>query len=142
MYVIVSSCLLGKKCRYDGTSAMNSNVLKFLEGKNIITVCPEILCGLSTPRDSVEICNNKIIDCNGKDVDELYIKGVALAVEQIYDLDIDMAILKSKSPTCGVNYVYDGAFSGKLVPGNGIFTAELLKKGIKVFDETLGGVNE
>ncbi len=79
---------------------------------------------------------------NRKYVDVLYRKGAAFVVEQIYELDVEMDILKSKSPTCGVNYIYDGTFSDRLVPGNGIFTVELFKRGVKVFDETLGGTNE
>ena len=93
-----------------------------------------MLAGIGTPRNCVEIQNGKIIDITGKDVDDEYRKGVELALEMIKDQKIDLVILQSRSPTCGVHQIYDGTFSGKLIDGQGLFAKELIKRGYKVID--------
>ncbi len=134
MKILVSSCLLGVNCKYNGQSNRNEAVLRFLESKEYIGVCPELLTGLSIPRPCVELVDGVLRDQNGNDVDELYRHGVELALEQLADEDITLAVLQSRSPTCGVNRIYDGSFSGRLIPGQGLLAQALAERGIRLVD--------
>lgn len=134
--VLVSACLVGENCKYNGGNNYCPPVVEFLKGKKVISVCPEILAGLGAPRNSAEIWNGKVIDREGKDVDEQFREGVRLALEKIEQIPVDLAILQPRSPTCGVYQIYDGSFSGKLIPGQGVFAAELMRKGIRVMDSS------
>lgn len=134
MKVIVSSCILGKFCRYNGSNAINPRVIEWLESHEVISLCPEVIAGLSTPRPSAEIKNGRVEEVNGSDVTEIYHKGVQLAMADINESEIDLAILQSRSPTCGVNQIYDGSFNGQLIEGQGIFAQYLIKNGVKVID--------
>lgn len=134
MNILVSSCLLGCNCKYNGKNNLNQAVIDFVANHNIISVCPEILAGMSSPRPCAEIVQGVVMDENGKNIDEEYRKGVACALEKIANQRIDLAILQSRSPTCGVNEIYDGTFSGTLIPGQGLFAKALMDKGIKVID--------
>ena len=134
MKILVSACLLGINCKYNGKSNRNEGVLKFLEGKEYISVCPELLTGLPIPRPCVELVDGVLRDENGENVDELYHHGVELALQQIAGEDIELAILQSRSPTCGVNQIYDGSFSGRLIPGQGLLAKALKERGIRIVD--------
>ncbi|MDD3920238.1 MAG: DUF523 domain-containing protein [Eubacteriales bacterium] len=134
MKVLVSACLLGVNCKYNGKNNDNPRVAAFLADKEVVAICPEMLAGLGTPRNCAEIVNGRVTDNQGNDVDEAFRKGVALALEKIKGEPIALAILQSRSPTCGVRQIYDGSFSGKLVPGQGLFARELIRKGIRVMD--------
>ena len=129
MKVLVSACLLGENCKYNGKNNRNEAVLRFAADKEVISICPEILTGLGAPRPSVEICGGRIIDKEGKDRDDLYRKGVEMALEQIKDKEIGLAVLQSRSPTCGVNQIYDGTFTGTKIDGMGIFARALKERG-------------
>lgn len=138
---LVSSCLLGENCRYDGNNSINDEVVGFLKDKSYIAICPEVLGGLSIPRVPCEIRDGKVIGKNGKDYSEAFFKGAEKSLyigenklEEIAGEKI-IAILKSKSPSCGKDYVYDGSFKNKLKKGNGIFVKILKNKGIKIFSE-------
>ena len=132
---IVSACLAGIKCRYDGTAVPNDFVIKLVKDKSAIPVCPEQLAGLPTPRPPAERNGDKIITKDGKDVTEIFKKGAEKALIIAKKAGAKEAILKSKSPSCGCGEIHDGSFSGKLINGDGIF-AELLKKNnIKVYTE-------
>ena len=133
MKILVSACLLGRNCKYDGGNNQNEAVLSFLSGHEVIPICPEILI-LPAPRPPVEILNDRVVTEAGEDLTTLFRKGVALAVSKIPD-DIDLAILKARSPTCGSKEIYDGTFSHKRIPGEGLLAQELLKRGIRVIDE-------
>ena len=113
MKVLVSACLLGENCKYNGKNNRNEAVLRFVEDKEVISICPELLTGLGAPRTPVELSRGRVVDREGKDRDALYRKGVEMALEQIKDMDIDLAILQSRSPTCGVRQIYDGTFTGR-----------------------------
>ena len=133
--IIVSACLLGEKCRYDGEGKLCRDLDRLRNKYNFIAVCPEILGGLKTPRSPSEICGGRVVDKDGKDNTEAYLKGAKKALEAAERHKCTFAVLKSKSPSCGKGKVYDGSFSGRLVKGNGI-TAELFKKnGIRVLTE-------
>lgn len=134
MKILVSACITGCNCKYNGGNNLNKKVVEFLNGHEIIEICPEMLAGMSIPRPSAEIVDGCVTECNGKNVHKDYKKGVELALEKIKDENIDLAILQSRSPTCGVNQIYDGSFTGKLIDGQGIFAQELKIRGYKVID--------
>ena len=129
----VSACLLGHNVRYDGTNKMNNELIKLIEGNEIIPICPEVLAGLSTPRTPFELVNNRAITIDNKDITNQLLSGSNIALEKV--LDCDFVILKTKSPSCGYKKIYDGSFSSKLIEGNGIFTNLLISNKIKVFSE-------
>ena len=140
MYLI-SACLCGVNCKYDGANNYNEKCNElFISGKAIL-ICPEQLGGLTTPRvlqakakDILE-GNGKIVTKEGMDVTKQFIKGAKEVVEIAKKLSISTAILKERSPSCGVNFVYDGSFNGNKVKGKGI-TAEMLNEiGIKTLSE-------
>lgn len=134
MKVVVSACLLGRNCKYNGGNNYDPEVVRFLEGKEIIPVCPEVLAGLGIPRTPIEIVDGTVLDRNGNSVDAAVRHAVATILEQIKSEDIECAILKSRSPTCGVRQVYDGTFSGTLVDGAGVLAQALLDAGYRVID--------
>lgn len=124
---IVSACLLGENCKYNGENNYNEDVIKFLEGKDYVSICPEVLGGLSTPRTPAEIVEDKVISKKGEDFTQMFIKGAEETLNIAKEKDAKTAILKSRSPSCGYGQIYDGSFSKKIISGNGI-TAELLEK--------------
>ena len=132
--VLVSGCLLGENCKYNGGNNYNPRVVEFLKDKEVISICPEIMAGMGCPRNPIEIVDGVLTDCHGKNVDSLIRKSVMEIMERIRDEEIQCAILQSRSPTCGVNQVYDGTFSGKLIPGSGVFAKSLMDAGYLVID--------
>ena len=132
--VLVSGCLLGENCKYNGGNNYNPRVVEFLKGKEVISICPEIMAGMGCPRNPIEIVDGVLTDCHGKNVDALIRKSVMEIMERIRDEEIQCAVLQSRSPTCGVNQVYDGTFSGKLIPGSGVFAKSLMDAGYRVID--------
>lgn len=132
--ILVSGCLLGENCKYNGGNNYNPRVVEFLKGKEVISICPEIMAGMGCPRNPIEIVDGVLTDCHGKNVDSLIRKSVMEIMERIRDEEIQCAILQSRSPTCGVNQVYDGTFSGKLIPGSGVFAKSLIDAGYLVID--------
>ncbi len=133
--ILVSSCLLGVPCRYDGNSKPNEKVMEFLKGKDTLGICPEVMGGLKVPRDPAEFVNGKIITNNGKDVTKEYQKGASIALEIARSENVDLCILKANSPSCGCGKIYDGTFSGTLKDGNGCTADLLTKHGFKVVSE-------
>ena len=134
MKIMVSACLLGENCKYNGGNNLSPELIRLLEGHTVIPVCPEVLGGLPTPRIPAEIVNGKVINRNGESVDEAFRKGAEKALETAKREKPDLIILQSRSPSCGVKEIYDGTFSGGKIPGQGIF-AELLKEaGFNVID--------
>lgn len=136
MNILVSACLLGVECRYDGGGAVNENVRLLMEEHNLIPVCPEIMGGLATPRDPAERFNGRVITKNGTDVTVNYEKGAKETLKLARLYGCTCAILKERSPSCGCGRIYDGTFSHTLTEGSGV-TAELLSKhGIEVKGES------
>lgn len=131
----ISACLMGVKCRYDGKSSANEELIEFMKDKEYILICPEVLGGLSTPRKPCEITCGKVINCDGEDMSEYFIKGSNQAIEQIRDNQIELIILKSKSPSCGKGLIYDGTFSGKLIEGDGLFVRSAQTNGYKCISD-------
>ena len=134
MKILVSACLLGRSCKYNGGNNYDEKVVEFLKDKEVIPVCPEVLAGLGVPRTPIEIVNGVLLDRNGSSVDAALRQAVAQILEQIRDEEIGCAILKSRSPTCGVRQVYDGTFSGRLVNGAGVLAQALMDAGYRAMD--------
>ena len=132
--ILVSGCLLGENCKYNGGNNYNPRILEFLKDKEVISICPEMMAGMGCPRNPIEIVDGVLTDCHGKNVDSLIRKSVMEIMERIRDEEIQCAVLQSRSPTCGVNQVYDGTFSGKLIPGSGVFAKSLIDAGYLVID--------
>ncbi|MDX1809088.1 MAG: DUF523 domain-containing protein [Sulfurospirillaceae bacterium] len=136
--ILISSCLLGENVKYDGTNndIRNHPFIKHLLDLDLfVPVCPEILGGLSTPRVPVEIIGKKAIDKNGDDKTKEFHLGASKAYDLAQEEGIKMAILKSRSPSCGVGYIYDGSFSKKLVKNDGVSASLLKSHNIAVFSE-------
>ena len=133
--VLVSACLLGVCCRYDGESKPCENVIKLREKYILIPICPESDGGLPTPRTPSERVGDRVLMRDGKDVTKNYNKGAEEALRLAKEYNCNIAILKARSPSCGSGKIYDGSFTGTLTDRDGV-CAELLKKnGISVFTE-------
>ncbi len=134
--ILVSACLLGHACRYDGKSKPCERVIALGDAYNLIPICPEVMGGLPTPRVPSEICGERVLMKDGRDVTENYNRGALTALEIARQNGCTVAILKEKSPSCGSGLIHNGLFDGGLVKGDGI-TAQLLKKeGIRVLGES------
>lgn len=134
MKILVSACLLGENCKYNGGNNYCVAVAEYVKDKEVITVCPEVIAGMGIPRTPIEIVDGVLMDRNGNNVDAVLRSAVGHAMELIRKEEIECAILQSRSPTCGVNEVYDGSFSGKLIPGSGVFAQALHDAGYRVID--------
>ncbi|MBE6133167.1 MAG: DUF523 domain-containing protein [Erysipelotrichaceae bacterium] len=133
--ILISACLVGDKTKYDGKSNYNPLIKDLLEKYELIPFCPEVEGGLSIPRKPSERKGDKVINSIGKDVTKQFALGAEKAYNICMYLGITTVILKEYSPSCGVNQIYDGTFSHKLIDGQG-YTAEYLSsKGIKVLSE-------
>ena len=132
--ILVSGCLLGENCKYNGGNNYNPRIVEFLKDKEVISICPEIMAGMGCPRNPIEIVDGVLTDCHGKNVDSLIRKSVMEIMERIRDEEIQCAVLQSRSPTCGDKQVYDGTFSVKLIPGSGVFAKSLIDAGYLVID--------
>ena len=134
MRIAVSDCLLGENCKYNGGNNYSEKVIDYIKGNEVLSVCPEVMGGLPVPRESAEIVNGIVSHKDGTAVDKEFRKGAKKALETVKEQKIDLVILQSRSPSCGVNAIYDGSFSGKLISGKGVFADLLQKNGIKVID--------
>lgn len=136
MRIMISGCLLGVCCRYDGASKPHPKAIELAREHELIPVCPEQLGGLATPRPPAERQKDRIIAKTGLDVTEQYCRGAEEALKLYRLLGCDAAVLKERSPSCGSGEIYDGCFTGTLISGDGV-TAELLKSnGIPVCGES------
>jgi uncharacterized protein YbbK (DUF523 family) len=133
--IIVSACLAGIYCRYDGNTTPSAQVIRLVAEGKAIPVCPEQLGGLTTPRLPAEVVGNRVVRKDGMDVTAEFQHGAeqSLAIAQLVGAKI--AILKSLSPSCGSGLTYDGTFSDRLVPGDGIFAKLCKERGIEVKTE-------
>lgn len=134
MKIMVSACLLGDNVKYNGGNNRHEKVLEYIKGHEVVPVCPEMLGGLPVPRAPGEIQDGIVRNEDGTSVDYEYRKGAAKALEIAESERIDMAILQSRSPSCGVNQIYDGSFTGRKIKGMGVFARLLSEKGYKVVD--------
>ena len=134
MKILVSACLMGENCKYNGGNNYNAAVVEYVKGKQVWPICPELMAGMGCPRTPIEIVDGVLMDRNGNNVDAAMREAVAQAMEMIRKDNIQYAILQSRSPTCGVNEIYDGSFSGKLIPGSGVLAQALKAVGYQVID--------
>ncbi|MFC1887310.1 DUF523 domain-containing protein [Candidatus Cloacimonadota bacterium] len=133
--ILVSACLAGVKCRYDGLDSICEKVIELVSSGEAIPICPEQLGGLSTPRDPAEIVGDKVINVNGSDITENFIRGAKETLKIARMMKCKKAILKQRSPSCGCGQIYDGSHTGKLITGNGITAQLLLDNGIIIKTE-------
>lgn len=131
--VIISACLAGEKTRYDGRGKYNPLVKEINEKYNLLLICPEVLGGLSIPRDKAEIDGDEVRTIKGKNVTKNYENGVFKALIPIKYKNINKAILVDKSPACGVHEIYDGTFTNKLIKGKGLLTKKLESIGVTCY---------
>ncbi len=145
MYII-SKCLLGENCKYNGANNLSEDVVQFCKSHTFTSVCPETCGGLKAPRDPAEIVRSedgffRVIDASGKDLTENFLSGAEKELENSIRTaekmgeSIEGAILKANSPSCGAGKVYDGSFSRTLVEGDGIFAGRLRELGIEIANE-------
>jgi uncharacterized protein YbbK (DUF523 family) len=133
--ILVSACLAGIPCRWDGNRKPNKKVIDLIKAGKAIPVCPEQLGGLTTPRQPSERLNDKVISKNGPDVTHQFILGSQIVLELAQEYCCTQAILKARSPSCGKGMIYNGTFKDKLINGNGITAELLMKNGIEVLTE-------
>ena len=133
MTILVSACLLGENCKYNGGNNRNERVLRYVSGHEVIAVCPEVLGGLPCPRKPVEWRAGRVVTRDGEDCTEAFRVGVARAIEAMGE-GADLAILQSRSPTCGVKQIYDGTFTGSRVDGMGALARALKARGVPLMD--------
>lgn len=133
--ILVSACLLGEKCRYDGNANPSEAVLSYVKDKEVITVCPEVLGGLDTPRTPCEMIDGRIIDQDGNDKSAAFLLGAKVAFKIACEHHCTHAILKSRSPSCGCKDIYDGSFQRKLIKGSGVFATLLKEHNFCIYDE-------
>jgi len=136
MKILVSACLLGACCRYDGQGAVCRPVLELGQKHCLVPVCPEQLGGLPTPRDPAELRGGRVVTRGGADVTEAFLRGARQTLELARTLGCTAAVLKERSPSCGSGQVYDGSFSGKLTAGSGLTAGLLEQNGIPVLGES------
>lgn len=138
--VAVSACLLGRPCRFDGASKPCEQAIQFARYCKVVPICPEVAGGFPIPHPPCEIEAGtrpvRVVDATGADVTQRFHAGASRCLEQLRDADCRVAVLKSKSPSCGSGQVYDGSFTGTLVEGWGVAAALLRDAGVDVLDET------
>lgn len=134
----ISKCLCGYDCTYRGDSN-RIEALELIDKKGeAVLICPEVLGGLSIPRDPAEIVSEdplRVQTVNGKNVTKEYVEGAQKALEILKAHDIEYVILNSRSPSCGLNHIYDGTFSHNVIDADGIFVRLLKKEGYKIYTE-------
>ena len=134
MRIMVSACLLGENCKYNGGNNLNEQLVAALKKHEVVPVCPEVLGGLETPRTPCEIVGGIVTDRNGVNRDVEFRSGAQAALIIAMERNVELIVLQSRSPSCGVGRVYDGTFSGTITNGNGVFAGMALEAGIKVVD--------
>ena len=134
MKLLVSACLAGENCKYNGGNNRNEKVLAMFADNEVITICPEQMGGLPTPRIPSEICNGEVVNRSGVSVDREYRLGAAKALKIAKREQPDLIILQSRSPSCGVKQRYDGSFTGKLIDEPGVTAELLIRSGFHVVD--------
>ena len=134
--LIISACLLGEPCRYDGNSKPCESVKLLEKDYLLLSVCPECMGGLPTPRPPAELqADGRVVNREGIDVTACYRTGAEAVLEIAKREACYLALLKEKSPSCGKGKIYDGSFTGRLIRGNGVCAELLIGNGVRVFGE-------
>ena len=134
MKIMVSACLLGTKCKYNGGDNFSEKTAEAFRGHDLVPVCPELAGGLSVPRRPCEIVEGTVMNDEGENVDAAFRSGAEICLKKAFEEKIDLAVLQPRSPSCGVKRVYDGTFSGRLVDGSGVFAGLLAENGFRVIE--------
>ena len=134
MNILVSACLLGENCKYNGDNNFCSKIAELANDHKVIAVCPEVLGGLPVPRHPAEICDGVVTAVDGTVVDSEFREGAQRALAIGKENEAELAILQPRSPSCGCRQVYDGTFSKRLIAGKGVFAQLLSKNGIRAVD--------
>ena len=138
---IVSACLLGQNCKHNGGNNLSEEVVEFCKNHKYVTVCPESAGKLPIPRPPAERVGESILTKEGKDVTDAFVRGADISLKSCMEMarisgeEIEGAILKANSPSCGVGQIYDGTFSGKLTEGNGVFAGMLKRLRVEIITE-------
>ena len=130
--ILVSACLLGVNCKYNGGNNYHEEIDEFLSGYDVIPVCPEIFGGLPTPRPAAEALGDRVVTDEGKDVTENFLRGAEETLKLAKKYNVKKALLKLRSPSCGNGKIYDGTFTNTLIDGDGITTKILKENGIEI----------
>ena len=130
--ILVSACLLGINCKYNGGNNYHEEIDEFLKCYDVIPVCPEIFGGLPTPRPAAEALGDRVVTDEGKDVTENFLRGAEETLKLAKKYNVKKALLKLRSPSCGNGKIYDGTFTNTLIDGDGITTKILKENGIEI----------
>lgn len=136
MKILVSACLLGENCKYNGSNNKNQEIIELGEKHKLVPICPECFAGLPIPRVPSEIRDGRVFSKNGKELTEEFKDGAEKALYVAQEAGCQIAILKERSPSCGFGKIYDGSFSGKIIDGNGIAAQLLYENGIRILGES------
>ena len=136
MKLLVSACLMGVGCRYDGQNNQIPQLKELMKKHTCIPVCPEIFGGLPTPRPPAELQGGKVVNKEGQDVTQAFVRGTAEVLRLAKLYGCKAALLKERSPSCGCGQIYDGTFTGTLVEGDGLTTQMLKRNGVTVYGES------
>ena len=134
MRILVSACLLGYDCKYNGKNNYNSKIVELLKEHEVIPVCPEMLGGLTCPRIPCEKVGDKVMDKEGNDCTKQFIEGAEIALNIAKEKQVDFAILQRRSPSYGYSLIYDGTFKGNLIAGSGVFAQMLQSLDIPIME--------
>ena len=135
MKIMVSACLLGENCKYNGGNNYNPRIIEYIKNHEVIPICPECLGGLPVPRCPSDIVNGTVMMKNGRDVDKEFHEGASIALKKAIDEKVDCIILQSRSPSCGIKEIYDGSFTGTKIKGMGIFARMAKDAGFLLIDK-------
>ena len=133
--ILVSACLLGENCKYNGKNNKNEAVIALSEKYELVPICPECFGGMEIPREPSEIKEGRVYSKSGKDVTENFVSGAEKSLYVAEESNCSAAVLKARSPSCGFKKIYDGSFTSTLVSGNGITAQLLYDSGIQIFTE-------
>ncbi len=143
--IVISACLIGEKCRYNGRDSKSEAITNKFDVDSLIQICPEQMGGLSTPRPAAEIVGGdgeavldgkaQVVTVDGEDRTEAFLAGAYRALEIAQAQGATHAILKSKSPSCGCGQIYDGSFTGNLTDSDGVTAALFRRHGIEIMTE-------
>ncbi len=133
--MLISACLLGIECRYDGGAQALPELERLMARYELIPICPEQLGGLPTPRTPCERRGDRVFTRDGREVTEAFSQGAGQACHIANLYGARLALLKARSPSCGWGEIYDGSFTGRKIPGSGVAAGMLAQMGVRVYSE-------
>ena len=137
--LLISACLLGRNCKYNGGNNYTPLVEALKARYDLVPVCPECFGGLPIPHEPSERVGDKVLSKSGEDVTEPFRRGAEKTLAAAIQQGVTRAVLKERSPSCGCGSIYDGTFTGTVVPGNGVAAELLLSRGVVIYGESRSG---